>query len=47
MQPLTIEGQIVEVVNKYSGRYLVRYLSIYIDCNLHFSENTDYIFKNL
>ena len=39
MQPLIIKGQIVEVVHKF------KYLGTYIDCNLNFSENTDYIFK--
>lgn len=41
VQPLIIiiRGQIVEVVDKF------KYLGTYIDCNLNFSENTDYIFK--
>lgn len=39
VQPLIIRGQIVEVVEKF------KYLGTYIDSNLNFSENIDYIFK--
>lgn len=38
-QPLTILRKILELLNK------LKYFGSYIDCNLNFSENTDYIFK--
>ena len=39
IKPITIKGQIVEMVNDF------KYLGTYIDGKLTFKENTDFIFK--